>query len=57
MREFISKVLDREIGNKEDSWDSYEHLLIIYKLEKEFNIKFTLDEIVDGENLTKLEKP
>lgn len=54
LNEILSKVLDikeSDIDDKTspqntDSWDSFNALMLVSELEKEFNVKFTLDEII-----------
>lgn len=54
LNEILSRVLgikENEINDKTspgsvDSWDSFNGLMLVSELEKEFNVKFTMDEIV-----------
>jgi acyl carrier protein len=38
-----------------DSWDSLNTYILIDEIEKEFNVKFTLDEILSIKNVNSLE--
>lgn len=42
---FNEKITDNFSKNDTDKWDSFTHLDLIVKLEEEFNISFTPDEI------------
>ena len=54
LNEILSRVLgikENEINDKTspgsvDSWDSFNGLMLVSELEKEFKVKFTMDEIV-----------
>ena len=59
VKEFIASVLkvdasvvtdNLEIGDIQE-WDSLHHMMIITGLEKEFDIKFQREELVDLENV------
>ena len=53
LKAILSKVLDIGEGSITDnmsphnveSWDSFNGLLLVSELEKEFNVKFTMDEV------------
>lgn len=59
LKELVAKVLDidKEILNDESSpenipsWDSFNGLMMVSELENNFNVKFTLNEIVAVKNL------
>jgi len=54
LKELVAKVLDinKEILNDESSpenipsWDSFNSLMMVSELEVNFNVKFTIDEVV-----------
>ena len=39
-----------------ERWDSYNGLLLIDELESEFNISFSLEEIIDSPNVATIKK-
>lgn len=41
-----SLITDKTSPQNVDSWDSFNGLLLVSELEKEFNIKFTMDEVM-----------
>lgn len=51
----IARVLDENINNINDestpetlkNWDSFNGLLMVDELEKEFNVSFSMEEIID----------
>ena len=43
----ISKISDDSGPESIDSWTSFNGYVLLYELETEFNIKFTIDEVVD----------
>ena len=57
--EIISKIMDvpaSEINDESspetiESWDSFNSLLLADELESEFNISFSLEEIIDSPNV------
>ena len=62
--QIISKILDvpaSEINDESspetiENWDSFNSLLLADELESEFNISFTLDEIIDSANVAAIKK-
>lgn len=54
LRELLAKVLnvDKEFINDKsspeniDSWDSFNGLMLVSELENNFNVKFTIDEVL-----------
>ena len=47
-----SIVLSDEMTSKDvEDWDSISHLSLIFSIEKEFGIKFTVDEITKTKNV------
>jgi len=43
----ISEISDQSGPENIDSWDSFNGLVLVDELESEFNIKFTINEVVD----------
>lgn len=43
----ISKISDDSGPESIDSWTSFNGYVLLYELETEFNVKFTIDEAVD----------
>jgi acyl carrier protein len=62
--EIIAKIMDvpaSEINDESspetiESWDSFNSLLLADELESEFNISFSLEEIVDSPNVATIKK-
>ena len=62
--QIIGKILDvpaSEINDESspetiENWDSFNSLLLADELESEFNISFTLDEIIDSANVAAIKK-
>lgn len=62
--EIISDVLNVELEvlsedtNQSDieTWDSLNSLLLINEIEKEFNVKFTIDEVIQIEKILDIKK-
>ena len=60
----ISKVLDvpeSEINDQTspeniESWDSFHGLLLVDELENNFNVKFTIEEIADVQNVADIKR-
>ncbi len=60
----LSRVLDLKIENITDSigpnntesWDSFNGLLLATELEKEFEVKFTMEDIVSIKNVGDIKK-
>lgn len=49
-------VSDELAGKDIAEWDSMNYLLFIAELEKEFNISFTMDEVLNAKNLGDIRK-
>lgn len=45
------ELFDEMTADDVDDWDSLSHVNLILRIEKEFNVKFTVDEITDTENV------
>tara|TARA_B100000809_G_scaffold114606_1_gene112982 strand:- start:1062 stop:1301 length:240 start_codon:yes stop_codon:yes gene_type:complete len=62
--QIIGKILDvpaSEINDESspetiENWDSFNSLLLADELESEFNISFTLEEIIDSANVAAIKK-
>ena len=62
--EVVSKVMNVPITELNDnsgpetieSWDSYNSLLLVDELEAEFNVSFSLEEIIDSPNVATIKK-
>ena len=62
--EIIAKIMDvpaSEINDESspetiESWDSFSSLLLADELESEFNISFSLEEIIDSPNVATIKK-
>ena len=62
--QIIGKILDvpaSEINDESspetiENWDSFNSLMLADELESEFNISFTLEEIIDSANVTAIKK-
>jgi len=62
--QIIGKILDvpaSEINDESspetiENWDSFNSLMLADELESEFNISFTLDEIIDSANVAAIKK-
>lgn len=59
VEEVIAKVLNLDEGKIDDTtgpdntenWDSFNALILVSELEKNFNVKFTIDEVVGVKNV------
>ena len=64
VEEILAKVLGVEVGKINDqtgpdntsNWDSFNGLILVTELEKNFNVKFTLDEVVKVKNVGDIKK-
>ena len=45
------ELFDEMTSDDVEDWDSLSHVNLILRIEKEFNVKFTVDEITDTENV------
>tara|TARA_B100001123_G_C14665315_1_gene771280 strand:- start:297 stop:533 length:237 start_codon:yes stop_codon:yes gene_type:complete len=60
----LARVLNEDIGNIDDdsspesisSWDSFNGLILADELEKEYEIQFTMDEILDVKNVNDIKR-
>jgi len=63
IKEIIARILsieeaeikDQTARDKTESWDSFNHLLLVSEIEKEFNIKFTIKEVEETKTFKELE--
>lgn len=64
LKELLARVLgiSKESINDEtspdnvDSWDSFNGLMIVSELEREFNLKFTMEEVTSVKNFKDIKK-
>ena len=52
----VSEINDESSPETIENWDSFNSLMLADELESEFNISFTLDEIIDSANVTAIKK-
>ena len=57
----VLKVEEKDINDESSpntvkNWDSFNGLLLVDKLEKEFNVKFTIDEVMDVKNVADIKR-
>ena len=52
----VSEINDESSPKTIKSWDSFNGLILITELESNFNIKFTVSEIVDLKNVNDIKK-
>jgi len=51
-----SNISDNSSPENTDGWDSFKSILLFQKLEKNFHIKFTIDEIYDVKTVSDIKK-
>lgn len=51
-----SKINDETTPNDVENWDSFNALILVSELEKNFKVKFTLDEVVGVKNVGDIKK-
>jgi len=64
LRAVLSKVLgidedtitDKTSPDNVEAWDSFNGLMLVSELEKEFNVKFTMDEVTSVKNVGDIKK-
>lgn len=64
LKAILSKVLDIDENSITDqtspdnveTWDSFNALMLISELEKEFNVKFTMEEVTSVKNVGDIKK-
>ena len=52
----IMEINDNSGPETIERWDSYNGLLLVDELESEFNISFSLEEIIDSPNVATIKK-
>jgi acyl carrier protein len=52
----VSEINDESSPETIENWDSFNSLMLADELESEFNISFTLEEIIDSPNVTAIKK-
>jgi len=51
-----SKITDQSGPENIENWDSFHGLVLVDKLENEFNVKFTLDEVIDVKKVADIKR-
>ena len=51
-----SELTDESRPEDIENWDSYNGLLLVDKLESEFNVKFTVEEVFDVHSIADIKK-
>ena len=51
-----SELTDESKPEDIENWDSYNGLLLVDKLESEFNVKFTVEEVFDVHSIADIKK-
>ena len=52
----ISEINDESSPETIESWDSFNGLILVDELESNFNIKFSVSEIIDGKNVKDIKR-
>jgi len=52
----ISQINDESSPQTIENWDSFNGLVLVDKLESEYNIKFTLEEMEDVKNVSDIKR-
>jgi len=52
----IDKINDFSSSDNIETWDSFNNLMLISELEKEFNIKFTIEEVTNIKSVKDIKK-
>jgi acyl carrier protein len=52
----VSKINDKSSPETIETWDSFHTLLLIDELETKFNIKFTLDEVLNTKTVADIKR-
>jgi len=52
----ISEINDESSSETIESWDSFNGLILVDELESNFNIKFTVSEIIDVKNVKDIKR-
>ena len=51
-----SMITDQSGPENIEKWDSFHGLVLVDKLENEFNVKFTLDEVIDVKKVADIKR-
>ncbi len=51
-----SMITDQSGPENIENWDSFHGLVLVDKLENEFNVKFTLDEVIDVKKVADIKR-
>ncbi|MCH8833629.1 MAG: acyl carrier protein [Thaumarchaeota archaeon] len=51
-----SMITDQSGPENIENWDSFHGLVLVEKLENEFNVKFTLDEVIDVKKVADIKR-
>ena len=52
----VSDITDESSPKNIDSWTSFNGYVLLYQLETNFNVKFTIDEAMDVENVSDIKR-
>jgi len=52
----VSEINDESSPETIENWDSFNSLMLADELESEFNVSFTLEEIIDSANVAAIKK-
>ena len=52
----VTEINDKSSPETIENWDSFNGLVLVDKLESEFNVKFSLDEIQDVKNVSDIKR-
>ena len=56
LKEPIEHITDESSPENVKNWDSFNGLVLVDRLEKDFEIKFTLDEVMDVKNVSDIKR-
>ena len=64
LRELIARILETDEGKINDksspenteNWDSFNGLMMVSELEKNFNVKFSIEEVMDVKSVADIKK-
>ena len=52
----VSQINDKSGPASIDSWTSFNSYVLLYELEREFNVEFTLDEAIDAKTVIDIKR-
>jgi acyl carrier protein len=52
----ISQINDNSSPESIESWTSFNGYVLLYELEHEFNVKFTMEEAIDVKNISDIKR-